>query len=68
MVDKDGQVYFTDARSNRILKSDREGKISIWKEGGNGALGVAFGPDGQLFAGQHDRRRIVAFQATVKNR
>jgi gluconolactonase len=60
-VDKDGNVYFTDAPRNRILKIDLEGKIRIWKEGSNGAHGVAFGADGRLYAGQHDRKRIVAF-------
>jgi gluconolactonase len=62
-ADKDGNVYFTDARNNRILKIDGEGKISIWKEGSNGTHGIAFGPDGRLYAGQHDRKRIVAFSS-----
>ena len=59
-VDHQGNVYFTDARKNRILKIDLEGKVSTWKEGSNGAHGIAFGPDGRLYAGQHDRKRIVA--------
>src|SRR5213594_841715 len=53
-VDSRGNVYFTDARKNRILKIDPEGKISTWKEGSNGAHGIAAGPDGRLYAGQHD--------------
>jgi sugar lactone lactonase YvrE len=60
-VDLDGNVYFTDSRRNRILKIDLAGKISTWKEGSNGAHGIAFGADGRLYAGQHDRKRIVAF-------
>jgi len=60
-ADKDGNVFFTDSRRNRILKIDLGGKITTWKEGSNGAHGVAFGPDGRLYAGQHDRKRIVAF-------
>jgi sugar lactone lactonase YvrE len=62
-VDRQGNVYFTDARKDRILKIDLEGKISTWKEGSNGAHGIAFGPDGRLYAGQHDRKRIVAFSS-----
>lgn len=62
-VDKAGNVYFTDARRNRILKIDPDGNISTWKEGSNGAHGVALGPDGRLYAGQHDRKRIVAFSS-----
>jgi gluconolactonase len=62
-VDRVGNVYFTDARNNRILKIDLEGKISTWKEPSNGAHGIAFGPDNRLYAGQHDRKRIVAFSS-----
>jgi len=62
-VDRMGNVYFTDSRNNRILKVDLAGKISTWKEGSNGAHGIAFGPDNRLYAGQHDRKRIVAFSS-----
>ena len=62
-VDSDGNVYFTDARKNRILKIDLEGRVRIWKEGSNGTHGVAFGPDGRLYGGQHDRKRIVALSS-----
>src|SRR6185436_15079779 len=51
----------TDSPRNRILKIDSGGKICTWKEGSNGSHGVAFGPDGRLYAGQHDLKRIVAF-------
>jgi sugar lactone lactonase YvrE len=63
-VDPHGRVYFTDARRNRILRIGVDGKISTWKEGSNGSHGIAFGPDGRLFAGQHDRKRFVAFSAS----
>jgi gluconolactonase len=62
-VDPQGNVYFTDARTNRILKVDLKGAISGWKEGSNGAHGVAFGPDGRLYAAQQGLKRIVAFSA-----
>src|SRR5262245_15437697 len=65
-VDKSGIVYFTDARNNRILKIDLEGKISVWKEDSHGTHGVAFGADGRLYGGQHDRKRIVAFSRDGK--
>jgi sugar lactone lactonase YvrE len=60
-VNKDGTVYFSDAHNNRIMKIDLEGRITTWKEESHGTHGVAFGPDGRLYAGQHDRKRIVAF-------
>lgn len=62
-VDKQGNVFFTDARNNRILKIDLEGKISTWKEGSNGTHGIALGADGRLYGGQHERKRIVAFSS-----
>ena len=60
-VNKEGIVYFSDAHNNRIMKIDLEGRITTWKEESHGTHGVAFGPDGLLYAGQHDRKRIVAF-------
>ena len=60
-VDKSGNVFFTDHRRNRILKVDVQGKITTWKEDSGGSHGIAFGPDGRLYAGQHDRKRLVAF-------
>jgi enterochelin esterase-like enzyme/sugar lactone lactonase YvrE len=60
-VDRQGNVYFTDHHNNHIDKIDLEGKITIWKEDSGGSHGIAFGPDGRLYAGQHDRKRIVAF-------
>jgi gluconolactonase len=60
-VNKDGTVCFSDAHNNRIMKIDLEGRITTWREESHGTHGVAFGPDGRLYAGQHDRKRIVAF-------
>jgi gluconolactonase len=60
-VDSTGIVYCTDARHNRIVRIDLNGKITTWKDAANGSHGIAFGPDGRLYAGQHDRKRLVAF-------
>ena len=62
-VDSVGTVYFTDASRNRILKIDLDGAIKTYRENTNGAHGVAFGADGRLYVGQHDRKRIVAFSS-----
>jgi len=62
-VDRQGNIFFTDAQKDRILKIDLQGKISIWKNGSHGSHGIANGADGRLFAGQHDLKRIVAFSA-----
>src|SRR5437667_11580369 len=52
-VDKTGSVYFTDHQHDRIHKIDPNGRITVWKEASGGAHGVASGPDGRLYAGQH---------------
>jgi gluconolactonase len=65
-VDREGSVFFTDARNNRIYRIDPAGKISLWKENSGGSHGIAFGPDGRLYAGQHERKRIVAYTSDGK--
>lgn len=60
-VDRLGNIYFTDAQHDRIFKVDLQGKITTFKEGSHHSHGIAFGPDGRLYAGQHDLKRIVAF-------
>jgi len=60
-VDKDGNVFFTDTKNNRIHKIDVNGKITVWKEDSGGANGMMFGPDGRLYVCQSGRRRIVAY-------
>lgn len=62
-VDSAGTVYFTDVRRNRILKIDLDGAIKTFRENTNGAHGVAFGADGRLYVGQHERKRIAAFSS-----
>jgi enterochelin esterase-like enzyme/sugar lactone lactonase YvrE len=65
-TDKEGNVYFTDATHNRIYKIDLNGKIALWKENTNGAHGVMFGPDGRLYACQHNNKRMIAYSADGK--
>src|SRR5262249_4306603 len=60
-VDKEGNIFFTDHQGDRIMKVDVNGKISEWKKGTNGSHGIAYAPEGRLYAGQHDNKRIVAF-------
>ena len=60
-VDREGNVYFTDAPNNRIHKIDLSGKITVWKEDSGGANGMMFSPDGRLYVCQSKRRRIVAY-------
>lgn len=62
-VDKDGNVYFTDARNNRIHKIDPNGKITVWKEGSGGGArdNVRSGwPAVRLSAWPQEDRRLYA--------
>jgi sugar lactone lactonase YvrE/enterochelin esterase-like enzyme len=58
-VDKLGNVYFTDRPNNHIYKIDLGGKVSMWREDGEGATGMVFGPDGRMYLCEPARHRIV---------
>ena len=60
-VDKEGNVYFTDVRQDKIHKIDHaSGKVTLFKEQSGGANGLMFGSDGRLYACQGKKRQIVA--------
>jgi sugar lactone lactonase YvrE len=61
--DKDGNVFFADPASNRIYKSDPDGKVTLFKDNASGASALAAGPDGRLYASQPTRKRIVSYGA-----
>ena len=58
-VDKLGNVYFSDRPNNHIYKIDLDGKVSMWREDGEGATGMVFGPDGRMYLCEPARHRIV---------
>lgn len=60
-VSPTGDVYFTDIPKNRIHKIDPAGKVTVFAEETNGANGLMFGPDGQLYACQNNAQRIVRY-------
>jgi sugar lactone lactonase YvrE/enterochelin esterase-like enzyme len=60
-MDRDGNVFFTDIRSNRIHRIGTDGRLSVFKEDSGAANGMMFGPDGRLFVCQNGRKRIVAY-------
>ena len=60
-MDREGNVFFTDIRSNRIHRIGTDGKISVFKEDSGAANGMMFGPDGRLYVCQNGRKRIVAY-------
>ncbi len=60
-VDKDGNVFFTDARADKIWKIATDGKVSLFKDKVGFAYGLDFGPDGKLYACRREPKQIVAF-------
>lgn len=60
-ADAQGNVYFTDIPTNRILKwSVADGTLSTFLENSGGANGLYFDKDGNLLACQGGERRLVS--------
>ena len=49
-ADREGNVYFTDIISQRIMKLGRDGLLSTYRENGNVANGLLIDPEGNLYA------------------
>jgi gluconolactonase len=49
-VDRDGNVYFTDIISQRIMKLSADGVLSTYRENSNVANGLLIDPQGRLIA------------------
>lgn len=49
-VDQEGNVYFTDIISQRIMKLGRDGTLSTYRENSNVANGLLIDPQGRLVA------------------
>ncbi len=62
-----GKLFFTDLRSNRILKADANGEVSTFLENTRGVNGIMFSARGQLIACQGLEGRIVAIDTATKN-
>jgi gluconolactonase len=60
-ADKDGNVFFTDARADKIWKIAVDGKVSLFKDKVGFVYGLDFGADGRLYACRRDPKQIVSF-------
>jgi gluconolactonase len=57
-------VLFTHPESHRILRYDpQDGKVGDFRKWTNGAAGLAFAPNGELFGAQQLSRRIVRYNS-----
>jgi sugar lactone lactonase YvrE len=59
-ADKDGNVYFADPDTHRILKATPDGAVTVFKRDANAAA-LAIGGDGQLYASEPSLKRIVSY-------
>jgi enterochelin esterase-like enzyme len=62
---RDGSLYFTDAAANRIYRVEPDGKVAVFRENTQGAVAVAAGIDGKVYAAQPGRKRIVAYDSAA---
>lgn len=60
-VNAKGELFFTDIPNNRIHKVGLDGNLTVFAENTGGANGLAFGPDGRLFACAAGKKGIVAY-------
>ncbi len=65
-VNAKGEVFFTDIPNKKIHKIGLDGKVSVFVASSNAANGMMFGPDGRLYAGQKDTKRVVAYDTAGK--
>lgn len=49
-VAKDGSVYFTETKTNRIMKFSPGGQLTVYRENSNGANGLVFDAEERLIA------------------
>jgi gluconolactonase len=49
-ADREGNVYFTDIMSQRIMKLSKDGVVSTYREHSNAANGLLIDPEGRLVA------------------
>lgn len=49
-VDREGNVYFTELRSQRIFKLGTDGELTVYRENSHAANGLVIDPQGRLIA------------------
>jgi gluconolactonase len=59
-ADRSGNLYFVDQASDRIYKTDSDGKVGLFKEHANGVKALRAGADDRLYAFEAARKQIVS--------
>jgi gluconolactonase len=66
-ADKGGNVYFVDVPASTIFRIDAANwKVTTFAENTGKASGLAFGPDGKLYACQMEAKQVVSYDARGK--
>lgn len=65
-ADKDGNVYFTDQPSDRILKWSVDGKLTTFVEKSGRANGLCFDKDGKLWACSDEKNELRKYDIATK--
>jgi sugar lactone lactonase YvrE/enterochelin esterase-like enzyme len=61
-----GEVFFNDIPATKMYKVGLEGNVALVDDATNRANGLAFGPDGRLFAVAMGKEQIVAYDEKGK--
>lgn len=59
--DREGNLYFTDVRADKLWKIGVDGKATVFKDKPGQVSGLRFAPDGKLYASRRTPKQIVAF-------
>ncbi len=65
-VDLEGNVYFTETVSKRIMKLAADGALSVFRENSNAANGLLFDAEWRLIACEGNRERPRVTRTTIK--
>lgn len=66
-VDAEGNLYFVDVPTSKIIKVDtKTGSVTDWVTDSGKASGLMFGSDGRLYACQSANRQVVAYDNDAK--
>ncbi len=59
--DREGNLYFTDVRADKLWRIGVDGKATVFKDKPGMVSGLRFAPDGKLYASRRTPKQIVAF-------
>jgi gluconolactonase len=63
-ADASGRLYFSDVPNSKIYRLSDKGEPEIFVANSRGSNGLAFGPDGRLYACQFGKQRVVAYDSS----